>query len=51
MKKKGDVAVDKIIEWLIVLLVIIVVVGGTILITGKGDEALEYFNTIWRFGR
>ncbi len=51
MPKKGQLVWDQLIPWLIGLGVLILAIALIIILSGKGSNALEYFKTLFRFGR
>lgn len=51
MKKKiGAIEMDAIGWWVIAILVLVVVVGGLLVLKGKGIGAVEYLKNVFRFG-
>lgn len=51
MKKSGGFEMDQMGYLILSLLVIIAVFGLYIVLSGKGNVALEAFKNFWRFGR
>lgn len=50
MKKKGELAFDTLIPWIIMLGVLVVVLILYFVLSGKGTAALEFLKNLWRFG-
>lgn len=49
--KRGQLIWDKLIPWIIALGVLLLMILLYFILSGKGNEALEYIQSLFRFGR
>lgn len=49
--KKGMIALDVLVKLLIGLLVLVVVIFAIVILSGKGQNAVEFIKNLLRFGR
>lgn len=48
--KRGELVWDELIPWIIGLAVLLLMFVLYIILTGKGNDAVEYIKNIFRFG-
>lgn len=50
-RKRGQLVWDKLIPWIIALGLLLLMVLLYVILSGKGNEAIEYIQSLFRFGR
>ena len=51
MKRRGELIFDEMIPWIIVIGVLVAIGIFFLVVSGKGEAAIEFFRNLWRFGR
>jgi UPF0716 family protein affecting phage T7 exclusion len=49
--KRGDLELETIVVWILVILVLVFFLVGAFILKGKGVNALDYMRDLFRFGR
>jgi len=50
LTKRGQVW-ENLLPWLIGVIVLVIMLIAYLFLSGKMNSAIEYFKTLWRFGR
>ncbi|MBI2629815.1 hypothetical protein HYW76_01815 [Candidatus Pacearchaeota archaeon] len=49
--KRGDIELDELGKWILVVLAFVLLVIGAFIISGKGEAAIQYIKNFIKFGR
>lgn len=50
-KKRGQIALEKLVYWIIALIVLILGFVIIMILSGKGQGAIDYLKNLFQFGR